>query len=353
MTVISAAGPELEAVREFGALPVAIPMRREMSPGADALSLLRLLRVLRAAHPMIVNASTPKAGLLGMVAAVVTRSPVRTYTVRGLRFETLRGPRRLLGILAELAAVRSSTRVFCVSESVRQRMIKSRILQADEAVVTWEPGLRLSRWAPSVNGVRAGERVRNWLGIGRTTPVIGFVGRLARDKGVSELLAVFDLVRSSTPSARLLVLGLPDEGDPPPKAALERIRIDPAIHAVGGVADPADYFKAMDVFVFPSHREGLGMAALEASASGLPVVGFAVTGMIDVVQSGISGALVPAGNITAMAARTREYLGDPALCKAHGMSGRELLEDRFDMANVERRLEQAYRELLAKLGFEL
>ena len=127
-TMVSAPGKLLnETSISEGAPSMAVPMEREIRPLRDLVSLWRLYRAIRAARPEIVDASTPKAGLLGLMAAVLARVPCRVYTLRGLRMETATGPKRLVLRLAERVACACAHRVVPVSESLRLRVIELKL----------------------------------------------------------------------------------------------------------------------------------------------------------------------------------------------------------------------------------
>lgn len=110
---------------------------------------------------------------------------------------------------------------------------------------------------------------------------IGFVGRLARDKGIVELIKAWDIIRADFDNIKLLLVGPLDERDRLDDNTISRITKDPTIDYVGGVSDTALYYNQMDIFVLPSYREGFPTVTLEASASSLPVVTTKVTGCID------------------------------------------------------------------------
>jgi glycosyltransferase involved in cell wall biosynthesis len=349
VTVIAAPGPLLDrtAQRE-GVRAIAVPMTREMSPLADAASFLRLVRVLRRIKPDIVNAGTPKAGLLGVLAAQLCGVKVVVYLLRGLRFEGARGAKRLLLAATEHIAGGAADRVFVNSGSLRDRFVG---LGCAPAVKAWVPahgssnGIELERFAPSAEKREQAAIERRRLGLSDDAIVIGFVGRFTRDKGLVELLQAFQQAAESVPILRLLLIGDHDETDPLPMATRQRIAEDGRVICTGFVDEPADYYPLMNLFAFPSYREGFPNAPLEAAAAGLPVVGFRATGTIDAVVHGETGTLVARDDAEGLAQAILRYARSGDLRARHGLAGQRRVAALFRRELVWAALEAEYRRL--------
>jgi glycosyltransferase involved in cell wall biosynthesis len=345
VTVVSGSTGTVAWAPYEGVDRVVLPMARDVRPDRDLISLVRLWRFFRLSRPWLVNASTPKAALLALIAARLARVPVRIYTLRGLRLETATGLAALVFRLSERTAMACAHRVVCVSESLRDAVVRRGLTSPDKTVVVADPGVDVARFEPTPERLAAAKAERHRLGLDPGTPLIGYAGRFTRDKGFPELLQVFDRVRAALPETRLVLLGHVDPVDPIGREDERRIADDPGIIAPGFVHDPAPWYRLMDVFVFPSHREGLGMAPLEAAAAELPVVGYRVTGVVDAVGDGVSGTLVPLGDVTAMAEAIVGYLRDPEWRGAHGRNGRRRVIERFSRREVLRALHRLYDEL--------
>lgn len=352
--LIASPGPDLDAVpRSPGVEVRALAMSREIAPLRDLRALLGLVRLFRELRPEAVNAGTPKAGLLGMTAARLARVPVRVYTLRGLRLETARGAKLRLLRWSERAAVRQAHRVVCVSESLRRRAVELGLVAAGEAAVLGagsSNGVDAGRFARAAADREGARRLRRELGVPEGAPVVGFVGRFTRDKGIAELVAAFDRVAQELPEARLLLLGSPEAGDPVPPGILRRLRDEARAVLPGFVPDTAPYYPLMDVLAFPSHREGFPNAPLEAAAAGVPTAGFAVTGTVDAIVDGETGRIVPAGDAPALAAALLGYLRDADLRRRHGRAARERVERCFRREIVWRAWVEEYRRLLGEPG---
>lgn len=324
-----APGPELERFRRAEGVPVhELPLVREPSPLRDLRALLATVALLRRLRPRLVNASTPKAGFIGTVAAWLCRVPVRVYVVRGFRFEGGRGFRRVLLRGIDRLAIRSATQVIFNSHSLQRLAVDERLIGDGAGIVLGAGsgnGVDLSRFV----SVPSRGAARRASGLEEAAQVIGFIGRLTRDKGVVDVVAAFLDLAASRPALRLLLVGDFEEGDPVPVATRERIERDERIVRTGWVDDPATVYPAIDVLAFPSYREGLPNVPLEAQAAGIPVVGYAATGTVDAVRPGETGELVPVGDVDALVEAIGDLLDDPDRARRLGTRGREWVAEAF------------------------
>lgn len=342
-----------DALRRFGEqerVPChAIRMERAISPLRDLVALARLVACFVRLRPDVVDAHTPKGGLLGMVAAWLAGVPVRVYHVHGLRFTTATGLRRRVLRATERVAAALATRVLVVSPSVAAAA-------AEEAL--FRPGRTRVLLGGSINGVDAagrfrpaapGERraARASLGIPEDAEVIGFVGRLCREKGLAELAEAWRALREEHPRAHLVLVGEREPQDPLPAVAAALLDGDPRVHAAGFAWDVPRHLRAMDLVALPSWREGFPVVPLEAAAMGLPVVATRVAGCVDAVVDGVTGALVPARDAGALAAALGAYLRDPSLRARHGAAGRERVLRDFEQARLWQALHEEYVALAA------
>jgi glycosyltransferase involved in cell wall biosynthesis len=352
VTLISSPGPDLGIVAASeGIDTVAVPMEREIAPLRDLVALYRMTRAFRRLKPDIVNAGNPKAGLLGMLAARLASVPVRVYTLHGLRLETTSGVKYGVLSFTEWLSARSAQRVLCVSESVRSEFERRRLGPREKLTVTAggsANGVDLERFRPRSRDPERHRALRRELGIPEAAPVIGFVGRFTRDKGISELFAAFEAILASHPDAYLLLVGDFEPGDPVTASDAARMRAHPRVVLPGFIPDPAPYYQVMDVLALPSRREGFGTVVLEAAASAIPAVAFRVTGIVDAIADGITGTLVDEGDVAQLTAALERYLADDTLRHGHGAAAAARASTHFRQSVIWDGIHNLYRALLGE-----
>jgi glycosyltransferase involved in cell wall biosynthesis len=338
VTLICSPGERLDVLgRMEGVQIIELSIAREIAPLRDIVSLWRLWRILRRLCPDLTNVGTPKAGLLGGFAAWVTRIPCRFYTLRGLRFETTNGLKRWLLIYAERLACCFAHRVICVSPSLREKAVVSGFTSRERTVVFGSGssnGVDASRFAPTPERIRKGAELRRELGIPPLAPVVGFIGRLTRDKGIPELVEAFLRLSDQFPDLRLLLLGCFEEEDPLPVQTRRCIEMHRNVIFPGYIEDTAPYYALVDVLVLPSHREGFPNVVLEAHAAGKPVVAARATGVVDAVVHGETGLLFPVGDVAALADALAKLLADKTLASKMGLAGQERIKREFRQERI-------------------
>jgi len=350
--LISSPGPDLDVVAERERVHVIpIPMAREIHPWRDLLSLLRLFMVLLRVRPHIVNAGTPKAGLLGMMAAWLSGVPVRVYHLRGLRLESEKGIKRFVLFIAEYVAAACAHEVIAVSHSLRDEYLKLGFTSPSKIRVLGNGssnGVSVARFA---NQEEHASLLRQQLSIPGGVPVIGFVGRITADKGIIELCLAFEKILSEFQDARLLLVGALEKSDLPTDSCLRFIREHPQVIETGFVSDVAPYYALIDVLVIPSFREGFPNVSLEAACAGVPVVATRTTGCVDAVIDGVTGILVPIKDVRSLSDTIRSYMRDSDLRQRHGQAGRERARRSFDSKKIWRALADEYEHLLRSKNY--
>jgi glycosyltransferase involved in cell wall biosynthesis len=346
VTLLCSPGELLDrTAAEEGVDAIPIPMRRSFSPLFDIVSLARICATLFRLKPAITEFSTPKAGLLGSLAALLCGVPRRIYLVRGLRLETESGWKRAVLAVSERISAGCSHLVLCNSQSLCQQLVSLGLSPADKVQVLGQGssnGVDVERFTPGSGPLKL-ECVPP-----ADAPVIGFAGRLTRDKGIPELLQAFEEILRKVPRARLLLVGWFDESDDALDADLRAyIARHPRIVHTGFVADTAPWYRSMDVMVLPTWREGFPNAVLEAAASGIPVITTQATGARDSVLPEVTGLLVPPGDAGAIANAVLTLLADPVRRQHMGRTARQWVSESFPQERVQARAVALYCKMVA------
>lgn len=333
VTLVSSPGELLTRTAALeGVESVAIPMRREIAPFADFVSLVRLWRLLDRLKPDMTEFSTPKAGLLGAMASMLCRVPARVYFLRGLKLETCSGVKRRILLAAERLASACSHVVLCNSDSLRKEALALGVASESKLYLLGDGssnGVDVERFQPGPSNLR------KRLGLPQVAPVVGFVGRLTRDKGLPELIEAFDAILTARPDAHLLLVGWFDAAEDALSEDLRvRINNNPRIHLTGFVPDTAPYYRVMDVMVLPTWREGFPNVVLEAAATGIPVVTTLSTGSRDAVVPEVTGLLIPPGYPVAIREAVLQLLSNPERRSRMGEAARAWVLDHYVNGHV-------------------
>jgi len=233
-----------------------------------------------------------------------------------------------------------------MSERIRQEFLAAGV--PPEKIAHLPHGVDTARFRPASPDERVALRRR--LGLPADALVIAWTGRVLKGKGLETLLGAFERVAAAGPGAHLLLVGsgsgqalsIEDEL----RGRVQASGLRPRVTFAGRVDAVEDWLRASDVFAFPSLVEALGISLIEAAACGLPCVGSRTGGIVDVIEEGRTGLLVPPGDAEALASALRALLSDPGARAAMGEAGRRLGVRRFD---VEDSLER-YRSLFREVG---
>jgi glycosyltransferase involved in cell wall biosynthesis len=301
-------------------------VRRPLDPLQDLLGLVELFRLFRRERPVVVHANSSKAGILGRLAAVAARVPVRLFTVHGWAFKAHGGIAARSYLWADRLMSPLTTMTVCVAESERRAGLRARTCRAGRTVVIH-------------NGVEL-ERPRRPPGPAGAPVTLVSVGRLRPPKDFTTLVRAVAALDPG--SARLRIAG-----DGPDRTAVAtevaRLGLDGVVELLGTRGDVDELLAGADLFVLSSDSEGFPMSVLEAMATGLPVVASAVGGVPELVRDGETGVLVPPRDSAALAGAIRRLVADPALRDQLGEAGRRRVEREFSLARFRREHLEIYR----------
>jgi glycosyltransferase involved in cell wall biosynthesis len=227
----------------------------------------------------------------------------------------------------------------CVSQAVRDVAIDGYHVHAGHIRVAHN-GIPLEQ----IRGVAAGTRMRTreMLDVPAGSAVVAMIARRYAEKGAREMIEIMSVVSKARPDAVLVLAG-----DGPERASCESLArtlgLERVVRFLGNRDDIPELLAAADLVVIPSHREGLGLSAVEALAAGKPVVAFDVGGLREVVSDGASGRLITAGDQRAFADAVITLLQDPGLLREYGQFA-ALDSERFSLDRYVHKLLQCYRE---------
>ncbi len=334
-------GPEGSLLDEASRGPyrlIVLPdLVRDPAPGRDLRAFWELWRLMGSQHFDVVHTHTSKAGILGRWAAWLRRVPAVIHTPHGHVFHGYFSSwRSRVFREAERAAARVTHRIVALTEGDLRDHLDAGIASRERFTII-PSGVNLERCRRTAPPHRGGPDV-----------TLGFLARLVEVKAPLDLLEALARLAPAHPDVHLIMVG-----DGPLRPAVEEriqtLGLQDRVELTGRLEDPVPALHRFDVFVLPSHNEGMGRAAVEAMAAGLPVVASRVGGVPDVVQDGQTGLLVPPGDPEALAAALDRLLQDEALRMAMGEAGLRRAEAFSDRVMFER-LEALYAEVLAEAG---
>jgi glycosyltransferase involved in cell wall biosynthesis len=344
----SAPGPFVDELTSWGISHV--PLRhvtRSMSPGQDLMALPELVKLFRRLRPDIVHTHNPKPGIYGRIAARTAGVPGVVNTVHGLYAAPEDSLVRKTAVYAleRVASACSQVEFFQNPEDLE---VMRRLGVPAGKLELLGNGVDLVRLRPPRSESEV-DRARAALGVRSRSIVVGTVGRLVWQKGFRELFAAARRIRSLRPEVVFVIVGPEDQakGD-----ALDADDIAEA-KALGNVLftghrdDVEELYHGFDLFVLPSYREGFPRSAMEAAASGLPIVATDIRGCRQVVDHGVNGLLVPIRDADALTVAIAELAGDAPRRAAMGTRARQKAEAEFDDRQVIDKTLAAYRRLPA------
>jgi glycosyltransferase involved in cell wall biosynthesis len=328
-----------ERAERHGVSTVKLPrMNAALSPVDDVQVLLELVRLMRRERFSIVHTHSAKAGVLGRVAAWLSRTPVVVHTIHGFPYHDFMTPRRRWAYQALERLMRPLTHQFlAVAPAVAREAVETRLAPAGRISVV-PSAIELDTIPTSADG-----RGREELGISVDAPLVGTVGRLDFQKAPLDFVHMAARVAVSHPGARFVMVG---DGPLLEEAREEARRLGVDVLFTGFRPDAAQIAAGFDVYVVSSLYEGLGRALSEALASGRPVAATAVNGVIDLVEPGATGLLSPPADPVALARNVSWLLEHPRAAERMGAAGQARARAVLEPALMCALIEQAYARLL-------
>ncbi len=310
-----------------------LDMKREISIFNDFFSLIKLIVLFFKIKPYIVHGNTPKASLLSMIAAWITRVPKRIYYVHGLRYYGEVGIKRKLLMFLEKVSCYFATHIVAVSEGVKEGLKKDNLSNKDVLLI-WNGsvnGIDLEYFDPEKTDVST---VRNLYGIDDNDFVFGFIGRLVGDKGVNELVGAFKELNKFHKNIKLLLVGrFENELDPLSKLTIDEIENNKNIINAGLQKDVRSFLSSMHVFSFPSYREGFGLVLMEAGAMNIPSISSDIIGCRDIINNN-NGLLIKSKDQQDLFNKMRYSIENQEQINEMAKKSRNIVKDKFEQKEL-------------------
>ena len=345
VVAVCAPGPWVEHVRSEGVTVETVPMVREMAPLRDVRSVAALVNCFRQHKFDVVHTHTPKAGLVGPIAARLARVPHVVHTVHGLLFhDRMTRSRQTIFWVPEKITATLCHRLLSQSREDMERAVRSRLCSRKKIAYLGN-GIDVARFAPPAAYDRT-EKLRQ-VGLQASDFVVGSVGRLVKEKGFAELFAAAEALAARYPQIKFVVIGPreTDQDDALDPGYMDDLQRRGVVRFVNWCEDMTQWYAAMDIFVLPSYREGIPRACMEAAAMMLPVVASDIRGCREVVLNGITGLLVPPRNVPLLMEAIETLHNERNRARQMGEAARQHIVKSFNNKDVCRRLCEFYAQL--------
>jgi len=295
--MVSSDGREVQqVVRAEGVQHEVIPFTRKITPFQDLICIWKLYQLFKREKPDIVHTHTPKAGLLGMIAAKFSGQKIRIHTLAGIPYMAAEGTKKGLLVQVEKWTYSSSTEVWPNSEGLKSFVLEEKLCEPEKLRVIGKGssnGVDLEKFKRDV--LKENHLVAATMRIlpGEDDFIILSVGRMVRDKGIEELVNAFLESKIYSMSKLVLLGSFEQELDPISIDLIKTIRENPRIVQIDWSDHVAHYMALADVLVHPSHREGFPNVLLEAGAMELPVICSDIIGNRDIISQQKTGLIFP------------------------------------------------------------
>lgn len=341
MHLICSPGGNIESFcQENGVHYNPVELRRQLSLMKDIRAFIKICRYIRQNEIDIVIAHQPKARLLSMIACVLTGVRHRIIFSHGILYETMTGLKRWLIMQNERFVSCMANKVICVSQYVKDRRLMDKIDKPSKQIILGRGSCNgidtINKFNPDIVDENVLKDLRQKYCLGQDDFVIGFCGRLVRDKGVVELLTAFDILVEHHPdiSIKLLVVGKVEKRDGLPQETLDTLNNGKGIVFTDAVnySEIQDYYMLMNVLVLPSHRDGLGLVAIEASAMEIPAIVSDYTGCRETIIPEETGLYI--GKDPKSIVQAVEACLNGRYARQLGRHGRQFVCDNFEHTQV-------------------
>jgi len=348
---VSSKGTELDDVKNIeGIRTIELEMSREITPLKDLLSLLKMIRLLQKEKPEIVHTHTPKAGIVGMVAAWITHVPHRLHTVAGLPVMEAEGKKKKILLWVEKITYACATHVYPNSLGLKRYILEQKLTPENKLKVIGygsSNGIDTSYFDRTPEVIRKSSEIKERYRL-ENNIVFCFVGRVVKDKGIDELLYAFDKLCDEFDHVRLMIVGKMEEDlDPISSESYAILANNKHIIQAGFQKDIRPYLASSDIFVLPTYREGFPNVVLQAASMGLPCIVTDINGCNEIITNRKNGLLIPPKNKDALYGAMKTIIEDKELVAKLGSNSRDDIIRKYERKQFLQFLLNEYNEVLA------
>jgi glycosyltransferase involved in cell wall biosynthesis len=346
---ISSPGKHLEGVKvQEGIEVIPLKMTRKITPISDLIALIKLIFILIKEKPDIVHTHTPKAGLLGMIAAKITQVPVRMHTIAGMPLTVAKGFKKKLLILIEKLTYASATNIYPNSIILKKYIIENKFCKKEKLKVIGKGssnGIDTTFFYRTPQIIEKAHNLKTELKIPDNAFIFLFVGRIVKDKGINELIEAFSKIENKN-TYLILVGNYEQDLDPLENKTYIEINNNEKIIEVGYQNDVRPYFAMSDVFVFPSYREGFPNVVLQAGAMEVPSIVSNINGSNEIIENNKNGLVVKVKNIPELKDAMNKLLHDKKLLQKLKTNCRYNIVENYKRGYIWEQLLNEYTKLI-------
>ena len=354
VTAISSDKSRLEVYGEAeGVRTHHLELTRKITPITDVRAVYKLYRFLQKEQPLIVHSHTPKAGIVGMMAAYFAGVPIRLHTVAGLPLMEAKDLKRVILNSVEKLTYRFATKVYPNSKGLYDFIVSEKFTEPSKLKIIGKGssnGIDTAYFNPELFSEEDNQKLREELNIDPNNFVYIFVGRIVKDKGINELVVAFEKLLKQKSKVTLLLLGSYElDLDPLAPETMEIINSTDAIISLGFKEDVRPYMSCSNALVFPSYREGFPNVVMQAGAMGLPAIVSNINGCNEIVTDGINGLIIPTKNEKLLYVAMKKLAENQQLYKNLKQNCRNTITSNYERKEVWEFLLTEYQQLEAKL----
>jgi glycosyltransferase involved in cell wall biosynthesis len=338
-----AAQHDLAMAEDKGVRIFVIPsLVRRLSFTNDILAFINIYRLIRRIRPHIVHTHTSKAGFLGRLAAYLAGVSIIIHTPHGHVFHSYYGwVLTNIFIFAEKISSFTTNKIVALTKREKEEHLEVGIASPEKFAII-HSGVMLDDLVNKSIDIKAKKKE---LGIPPGYNVVGTIGRLVPIKGYKYLISAAKKIVEEFDKTVFVIVG-----DGYLKLELEKyaeaIGVRKNIIFTGWRSDSSDILYLFDIFVLPSLNEGMGRVIIEAMALGKPVVASSVGGILDLIEDGGNGILVPPRDSDALGKAILQLIRNKDLAEALGNNGKTMVYPEFDISVMLKKIEGLYESLL-------